>query len=342
MKVDIANQTQQILVMICLIVIGAIGRYILFGLGTQPFPNFEIIMVISFIAVMLLRSNIALFVPLCSMILSDIMIGNPIFIGSQMNKIVLFTYSGFALIAVVNIVLRERIRPHVLGLKLRNLVFVGGLGIAFVLMYDMWTNFGWWYIMYPHTTTTLSMVYLAGIPFMIYHLISGIVTFIFIGTPVLTMVEKRIPGIQVKPHRLIQKVPAVLAAVIIIGLAFTGTATQIPRNSEIWFEKAEATSVAIIISGDTWILEDNLVAAVDETVFSLLERTLSRHEISFKYTYYSDFDANLIDTIHTNDNGDDGYYWQFWVNDDLPMVGADHFVIENGDVVEWRFEAVPS
>ena len=342
MKVDLTNHIPQIILMIGMIIIGAVGRYILFGLGTQPFPNFEIIMVMSFIAVMLLRSPIALFVPLCSMIISDILIGNPIFVGSQMNKIVLFTYSGFALIAVVNIFIKEKIRSFVTNLSIHNLAFAGGLGMTFVLAYDVWTNFGWWYLMYPHTPATLTTVYLTGMPFMIYHLISGIITFVLVGVPIVTLMTHRSTEIHVQPLKLMHKIPVALITIVIISLAFTGTATQIPRNSEVWLEKADATSVRIVLIGDSWTLEDRIVASTDETVFSLLARTLSRHDMTFEYTYYQDFDANLIDTIHTTHNGNGGNYWQYWVNGVLSMVGADHFDIQNGMIVEWRFESVPT
>ena len=90
----------EILLLIGFIGIATLGRYILFGLGVQPFPNFEIIMVITFLAALFLKPTFAIFVPLLSMIFSDILIGNPIFVGSQMNRIVLFTYSGFAIIAI--------------------------------------------------------------------------------------------------------------------------------------------------------------------------------------------------------------------------------------------------
>ena len=227
-------------------------------------------------------------------------------------------------------------------MKIRNLAIFGGLGIGFVLLYDIWTNFGWWYLMYPHTTQTFATVYLAGIPFMIYHLISGITTFIFIGAPILTLASQKIPQTSIQSIKLIQKLPVILITIAVIGLAFSGTAAQIPQKSDIWLEKAEETSIKIILIGDTWTLEDNLFAMEDETVFTLLERTLNRHDMSFEYTYYPDFDANLIDTIHTTHNGDDGKYWQYWVDNELPMVGADQFSLENGVVVEWRFEAIPN
>ena len=108
MEIKKISDLTQILLMIGLILIGALGRYILVGFGIQPFPNFEVIMVVTFLAIMLLKPTIAIFVPLLSMIFSDLLIGNPIFIGSQMNRIVLFTYSGFAMIALINVFNRER------------------------------------------------------------------------------------------------------------------------------------------------------------------------------------------------------------------------------------------
>ncbi len=342
MKIQIQNTTQKILLTISLIIIGAIGRYVLYGLGTQPFPNFEIIMVLTFVAAILLKSNIALLVPLISMIISDILIGNSIFIGNQMNKIVLFTYSGFALLSVISLTFKEKIRPYVSHLRISNFAVAAGLGIGFVLLYDVWTNFGWWYLIYPHTTETFATVYIAGIPFMIYHLLSGIITFTIIGVPLITFINSPKKEIKKHPLHIPHTLPAIIITIIVMALAFNGTATQIPQHSEVWLEQADATSVTLIIIGDSWTLKDNLVAQPEETVFALLQRALDRHDYTFEYTYYPDFDATLINTIHTTKNGDNGKYWQYYINGDLPMVGADQYIISNGDLIEWRFESVPT
>jgi hypothetical protein len=195
---NIKNQSnlQQIILFIGLILFGTIGRYVLFGLGVQPFPNFEIIMVATFLAVILLRPTIAFLVPLISMIGSDILIGNPIFIGSQMNRIVLFTYSGFTIIALINILNKGRLEKAFGTIRFKTVGLAAGLGIGFVLLYDVWTNLGWWYLMYPHTGTTLAAVFTAGVPFMIYHMISGVVTFVAIAIPVLLIVSKKAPTVQ--------------------------------------------------------------------------------------------------------------------------------------------------
>jgi len=333
---------QQIMLLIGFILIGAIGRYVLFGLGVQPFPNFEIIMVLTFLAAMFLRPTIAFLVPLFSMIFSDILIGNPIFVGSQMNKIVLFTYSGFAIIALVNILKRDQLRNALGKLRLKNIGIAGGLGVGFVLIYDVWTNMGWWYLMYPHNTTTLAAVFTAGIPFMIYHMISGVVTFIAIALPIMVIAtNKDIIRLPTTPIKTMHKIPVALLVILLIGLSFSGTAMKVPQKSEVWLEHSETTSVTVVIDGDGWTISDNVFAYADDTAFTILQRCSKRNDFVLEYTFWEEFDSILIDSINNVENGKDGMYWQYYVNEDIPMIGSDNYKLENGDYVRWSFEEVP-
>jgi len=336
------NIVNEILILIGFIGIGTIGRTLLVGGGLQPFPNFEIIMVTTFLAIFFIRPSLAIFVPLFSMIFSDLLVGNTIFIGSEMNRIVLFTYSGFAMVALINILNKNRFRKGLVEMKLKNIGFAAGLGIGFVLIYDVWTNFGWWYIISPtHSVESLVAVYSAGVPFMIYHILSGVFTFVTIALPVIsfTSIDKRIES-SVKTKR-IHKIPVFVVVIGLVLLSFTGTALQIPEKSEIWLEESDETSVKMVIIGDGWTLEDNIFAYNDDTVFSILQRFAQRNSIDLKYTFYESFDSYLIDEINGVVNGDQGMYWQYYVNDDIPMVGCNNFEIKNGDYVEWVFESVP-
>ena len=338
---EVKTNLQHIMLMIGLIIIGTLGRYVLVGFGLQPFPNFEIIMVVTFLAIMLLRPTIAIFVPLLSMIFSDLLIGNSIFVGSQMNRIIIFTYSGFAMIALINVFNRDRFRQSLGELRLKNVGIAAGLGVGFVLIYDVWTNLGWWYLMYPHNAPSLAAVFTAGIPFMVYHMISGVVTFIVIALPVVAYISNKTEFLFPLRIKNSHKIPVAIATLSLIALSLTGTAMQVPEKSEIWLEQADETSVKLTILGGEWTIEDNLVAYPDDTVFLILERSLSRKILSFEYTYYEEFDAILIDSINGVANGEDGKYWQYYVNGDIPMVGADKYAVSNGDYIEWRFEIVP-
>jgi hypothetical protein len=300
-------------------------------------------MVMTFLAAIFLRPTIAFFVPLFSMIFSDLLLGNPIFVGNQMNRIVLFTYSGFVMIALVNIFNRDRFRKGLGELKLKNIGMAAGLGIGFVLIYDVWTNIGWWYLIYPHTAGTLAAVFTAGVPFMIYHVISGVFTFAVIALPIVSYfsMEHKIE----MPHKIkiTHKIPVAAITISLIVLSFTGTAMHVPEKSEVWLEQSDKTSVKVVILSDGWKIEDNIFAYEGDTVFSVLEKCSTRNHFSIKYTYYEQFDSTLINSINNDVGGEGGKYWQYYVNngETPPMVGCDKYEVSNGDSVQWRFELVP-
>jgi|GEM_PF-615790 len=330
------------MLLIGFISLGTLGRTILVGWNLQPFPNFEIIMVVTFLAAIFLRPTIAFFVPLFSMIFSDLLLGNPIFVGSQMNRIVLFTYSGFVMIALVNIFNRDRFRKGLGELKLKNIGMAAGLGMGFVLIYDIWTNIGWWYLIYPHTPSSLATVFTAGIPFMIYHMISGVFTFVVIALPIVSYVSMEHKIEMPFKIKKFHKLPVAVVTISLIALSFTGTAMHVTKNSDVWLEKSDKTSVKIVIMGDGWKIADNIVAYDGDTVFSILEKCSTRNHFLIKYTYYEQFDSTLINSINNAVGGKGGKYWQYYVNngETPPMVGCDKYKVSNGDSIAWVFEVV--
>jgi len=344
-NIDVKNDKGvffNIVLLIAFVGVGTIARTLLVGWNLQPFPNFEIIMVITFLAAIFLRSTMAILVPIFSMILSDLLLGNSIFIGNQMNRIVLFTYSGFAMIALVNIFSRNKFRKGLGELKVRNIGIAAGLGIGFVLIYDVWTNIGWWYLIYPHTANSLAAVFTSGIPFMIYHMLSGAITFTAIALPIISYVSMKHRIEMPLKIRNVRKIPVTLFVLCLVALSFTGTAMQIPEKSEIWLEDSDETSVKIVIIGDGWNVQDNIIAYDGDTVFSILKEVTQRNDIFLEYTYFEQFDSILIDSISIDLNGKDNMYWQYYVNGNIPMVGCDkYYTISNGDYIEWRFEVVP-
>jgi hypothetical protein len=196
--------------------------------------------------------------------------------------------------------------------------------------------------MYPHDAPSLVAVFTAGLPFMVYHMISGAVTFVAIAVPVLAYVARKNKNIQPFKIKMVHKVPAVLLVLGLVALSFTGTAMKVPEKSEIWLEKSNQTSVRIEIVGDGWTISDNLVAYKEETAFSLLERCSVKNGFTVTSTYYTQFDSTLIDSINNAAGGTDGKYWQYYVNGQLPNVGADKCLISNGDSVRWSFEVPPN
>ena len=140
-------------------------------------------MVSVFLASMLLPLNLALLVTMSIMVLSDLYLG---YMGA--TKILIFTYTGFLLVSLIS----SKFKYKLEGKFTSGTVYkFTSSGIIFALVYDTWTNFGVFWLSYEHTLDNLFLVYALGLPFMIYHLLSSIITFSLIGFPVYCILTKK-------------------------------------------------------------------------------------------------------------------------------------------------------
>lgn len=78
----------------------------------------------------------------------------------------------------------------------------------------------------------------------------------------------------------------------------------------------------------------------DQNVFDALLNLSKKENFEVKYNTNSKYGV-FIESIHGVKNGDDGKYWQYYVNGTLGDVAADKKELKAGDKVEWRFEKVP-
>ena len=155
---------------IAVFTLGFLGRIVL-----HDYPNFETVMVASFLSALVLPRNWTFIVTISMIVASDIYLG---YFGG--SKIILFTYSGFLFISLLTSRFKNNIQG---GFKPITVYKFGASGVILTLTYDIWTNFGVFLLTYNHTLENLVFVYILGLPFMLYHLISSLVTFTLIGFP---------------------------------------------------------------------------------------------------------------------------------------------------------------
>jgi hypothetical protein len=164
------NRTSNLSTAILLFIIGFGGRILL-----HDYPNFETVMVSIFLASMLLPLSMSFIVTISIIGFSDLYLG---YFGT--SKIILFTYSGFLIVSLVT----SKFKNQIKGNYNSNTVYkFSASGIIFAGIYDVWTNFGVFLLSYELTFGNLIIVYILGIPFMIYHLLSSVITFSLIGFP---------------------------------------------------------------------------------------------------------------------------------------------------------------
>jgi hypothetical protein len=68
------------------------------------------------------------------------------------------------------------------------------------------------------------------------------------------------------------------------------------------------------------------------TVFDIINETVS---VRFTQFAFGKFIIAINDA--ENDANGNGYFWQYWVNDELAPVAADNYVLSNGDQVLWKY-----
>jgi hypothetical protein len=74
----------------------------------------------------------------------------------------------------------------------------------------------------------------------------------------------------------------------------------------------------------------------DMSVFDLLKNQAEVSNIPFKSKNYDS--GVFIEKIGDKKNGEEEKYWLYYVNDQMPMVSADKYLLKAGDRVEFKFE----
>ncbi len=168
------------LMAIALIVMGVVGRiwlrwlmpsapHFYISLNGASYPIFMMDMffwvaAISMIAGRYLGKLYSFIVPFSIMAISDIYFGN--------TWIFIFTWTGFMMMGIV-------------AYKRKNATYSSyiGYGLASVILYDIWTNFGSWLGWYPHNLDGLILCYTLAIPFMLWHILSSAIAIPLLSIP---------------------------------------------------------------------------------------------------------------------------------------------------------------
>lgn len=127
-------------------------------------PNLELVTAASFAAVLLLRSPIALVVPLVATVGSDVIMGN--------TEIALFTWSAWLAIGIGALLAQKCADRH-------RFLTALGFGISSSLWFYLWTNAGVWFfargVYYPSGAEGLMASYVAGLPFLRTMLVGNLI-----------------------------------------------------------------------------------------------------------------------------------------------------------------------
>jgi len=88
---------------------------------------------------------------------------------------------------------------------------------------------------------------------------------------------------------------------------------------------------------DTQDIEiQNIEPVSGQSVLGLLTEQANQNNLELSAKDYGDLGA-LVNKIGDKENGQENKYWQYWVNGEQVMVGADAYQLTGGERVEWKF-----
>ncbi len=80
----------------------------------------------------------------------------------------------------------------------------------------------------------------------------------------------------------------------------------------------------------------DLAVVGSEDLLTLLQKQTTIAKLKFEVKDYGEM-GKLVTTIGNKTGGDEGKYWQFWVNNASISYAADKYIVKPGDVIEWKF-----
>lgn len=98
--------------------------------------------------------------------------------------------------------------------------------------------------------------------------------------------------------------------------------------------------VSLNIEAPGWNLS-YAAETTNRTVLSFLMEAGEYRGFAVTWTLWESLSAAKVDTINGLRDGQGGLYWQYWVNGEYGGVGADRYILDDGDRVMWRFTSYP-
>lgn len=129
-------------------------------------------------------------------------------------------------------------------------------------------------------------------------------------------------------------VVAIFATAINMGI-MTGTNT-ISNNKNP--ETTNEINATITIDFGNGTEDTYKIKTTNTTAYDFLIEAAKIGGYDIKTTYYGIYDSLLVESISNIENGQDNKYWIYYINGESGSIAADKQIIENNDLIEWKFE----
>lgn len=87
------------------------------------------------------------------------------------------------------------------------------------------------------------------------------------------------------------------------------------------------------------LMREDVEFKIGENAFEILKRELMEEKIHFEFSKTQGYDTMYIEGIANIYQMDAGEMsgWLYYVNDESPSVSADNYIVEENDVIKWKY-----
>ena len=137
---------------------------------------------------------------------------------------------------------------------------------------------------------------------------------------------------------LIKNIIFVAIAIIVIALVGAGlVGTGIISTESLKLDSKTINATLIIVYGDNEV-DTYTLEISNATVYSLLIQASNQYDFEVGSYYYDNYKSHYIYSINNVVEGNNNKFWQYYINGEYGIVGADQQVLKNGDTVEWKYQ----
>lgn len=143
-----------------------------------------------------------------------------------------------------------------------------------------------------------------------------------------------------------KKIVVIVAIISIATISIAGT-FKLVNDGVITLGQLEDSSSSKIINvtliidyGDGRVDEFKVnINSKNATVYSVLMKAANEHGFDVDADYYPNFKSHYIKSINqTEEDPKTNKFWQYYVNGVYGKVGADLMKVNDGDIIEWKYE----
>ncbi|KYK21152.1 hypothetical protein AYK21_05320 [Thermoplasmatales archaeon SG8-52-2] len=128
-------------------------------------------------------------------------------------------------------------------------------------------------------------------------------------------------------------IPIIVILLVGAGLVGTGIISTQPLRLD-----SKTINATLIIDYGEKVVDTYILEISNATVYSLLIQASNQYDFEVGSYYYDNYQSHYIYSINNFVEGNNNKFWQYYINGEYGIVGADLQGLKNRDIVEWKFQ----